>query len=158
MKNQEIKQQMFAEVQKKYSHLSNYCTIECIGLDDDEVYYHPRFVLSEDVFISSQGDVGNNYIYAMRFNYKVDGMVESVEIGDFLLDSIVVGWHTNKDKVLLGISSLCKLRNHINNLNNYANDYIIQMLVGNSLGELTTAFINEFKTTKSLIDFIDSKK
>lgn len=158
MTNQEIKQQIFADVQKKYSHLSNYCSIEAKGVDDNSIYLHPRFVINEDVFIHCQCDTQNKNVYAARFHYKVDGVTEVVEIGDFLIDNVIVGWHTNNDKVLLAISTLYKVRNHITNLNNFANDYIIQILMGNSLGELTTLFINEFKTTQSLIDFIDSKK
>lgn len=158
MTNQEIKQQIFADVKKKYSHLSNYCTIESSGLDDDGKYFHPRLVINEDVFISSQCDTNSKNIYALRFHYKIGDLTELVEIEDFLIDNVIVGWHTNNEKLLLAISTLHKVRNHINNLNNYANDYIIQILMGNSLGELTTLFINEFKTTQSLIDFIDSKK
>lgn len=158
MTNKEKKQQIFADTQKKYSHLSNYCTIEARGLDDDGIYFHPTFVISEDVIITSQGDTKNNYIYAMRINYKVNGVTEVVDIHDFLLEQIIVGWHTNQDKVLLAISTLQKVRNHINNLNNYASDYIVNLLMGNSLNELTNAFINEFKTTQNLIDFINLQK
>jgi hypothetical protein len=158
MTNQEKKQQIFADVQKKYSHLSSYCTIEARGLDDDSLYFHPTFIISEDVSVTSQGDTINNYIYAMRINYKINGVTEVVDVPDNLLDQIIVGWHTNQDKVLLAISTLQKVRNHINNLNDYASDYVVQLLMGNSLNELTNSFINEFKTTQKLIEFIDLQK
>lgn len=158
MTNTEKKQQIFADIVKKHSHLSAYCTIECKGLDDDSDYFHPRFILDETTFITSQCDVKSSNIYATRLNYKVGDITEVVEIYDGLLDSIVFGWYTNKERVFLACSTLKKVKDHINNLNNYANDYIIQMLMGSSLNELTTAFINEFKVTQNLIDYIDSKK
>jgi hypothetical protein len=158
MNTQEKKQQIFADVKKKYSHLTNYCTIDAQGLGDESPYFHPRFVINEDVYISAQCDTKTIYPYAFRVNFKTDDVSQCVEIYDGLLDNVIIGWHANKEKVLLAISTLHKVKNHINNLNNYANDYIIQILVGNSLGELTTAFINEFKATQSLIDYIDNNK
>lgn len=158
MTNTEKKQQIFADIQKKYSHLSIYCSLECDGIADDSMYFHPKFMLDKNTFITSQCDVKSKDIYATRLHYKVGDANEVVEIYDGLLDSIVVGWYTNKEKVFLACSTLKKVKDHINNLNNYANVYIIQMLMGNSLNELTTAFINEFKVTQNLIDYIDSKK
>ena len=53
---------------------------------------------------------------------------------------------------------MSKLNTHINNLNCYVNDYITNMLIGNSIKEVSDAFIGEIKTTSKLVDYMQSQK
>lgn len=156
MRNKEKKHKLWEELSKNYSHLSNYCTIEARGIDDDSLYFHPVFTINENVYITTQGDVNNKYIYAHRFVW--DDKRIGIDIGDNLLDPIVVGFHTNRESVEFAMNTMSKVRDHIQTLNNYTTDYITNILIGNSVGEITNAFINELKTNQKLIEFMQSKK
>jgi len=155
MKNKELKNKIWEDISKKYSHLENYCTINSRGLDDNEIYFHPAFTINEDVSITSQCDTESKHIYAIRFNCISKKI--NIEIGEDLLDAIIIGYHTNKDSVELAIDTMAKVRNHINTLSNYTQDYITNILIGNSINEVTDAFINELKANQKLISFMKTK-
>lgn len=156
MDNIEKKKQLFEKITKKWSHLSEYCTIGANGLDDDSVYFHPRFTISEGIFISSQADVGNNNLmYALVFNVLENGVC--VDIHEELIDSLIVGFHTNKEVVFLAMDTLNKVKNHVSQLNNYCTEYVTNVLIGNSLEKISESFINEIKTTNQLVSFMKKK-
>jgi hypothetical protein len=158
MNNQELKSKQWAEQLKEFSHLENYCTISVDGLDNDNVYYHPFFNLDENAYISSQGDISNNkQLYALNFNVK-DPVCFSVSIGDSLLDSVIVGYHTNKESVMMALKTISKIRDHIRNLETYSEDYINSILLGESLEEISNSFINEIKTTNKLLSYMRETK
>lgn len=159
MTNQEKKQQHWEKIISKYKHLENYCTIEPRGIDDDNIYYHPIFKIGgDDVYITGQCDIGNNNtgIYALRFvtNFPV---FYSIDIHEDLLAAIIVGYHTNKDNVMLAMTTLGNIKTHINTLNGYANDYITHILIGNSIKETTQQFINELDVTNKAIEFLQKQ-
>lgn len=158
MINTEKKKEHWENIYKDLKHLDNYCKIELRGIEDDaSIYYHPTFHIDKDVYVRSQADVGSNKtakIYAL--NFYIDG--ESVEIYEDLLTPVILGYHTNKDIVMLALNTLKKVKTHVSTLNNYTTDYIHNILMGNSIKEITTAFINELKTTEQLISFMQSNK
>ena len=152
------KLELWDTIKSKYSHLENYCTIELGGIEDESPYFHPRFILDENTYISGQCDTSNKSVYALRFNHTSEINPIYIEIQDFLLDSLVTGWTCNKEIVKAALETLSKLNNHINNLNCYVNDYITNMLIGNSIKEVSDAFIGEIKTTSKLVDYMQSQK
>jgi hypothetical protein len=151
------KRKVWDAMYPKYQHLENYCTIELRGIDENSTYFHPIFHLEEGVYISSQGDSTNTHIYALRFTIEGDNYI-SVDIWDTLLDAVVVGWYTNRDVVVSALTTLNKLRNHVNSLNSYITDYINRILVGESINEVTQAFIGEIKTTSALVNYMQKNK
>ncbi len=153
------KLELWDTIKSKYSHLENYCTIELGGIEDESPYFHPRFILGENTYISGQCDISNKYMYALRFNCTEDSIpIYSGEIPDSLLDNIVIGWASNKEIVKASLTTISKLRTHINNLETYITDYAINMIIGNSIKEVSDAFIGEIKTTSKLVDYMQSQK
>ena len=152
------KLELWDTIKSKYSHLENYCTIELGGIEDESPYFHPRFILDENTYISGQCDTSNKSVYALRFNHTSEINPIYIEIQDFLLDSLVIGWTCNKEIVKVALETMSKLNTHINNLNCYVNDYITNMLIGNSIKEVSDAFIGEIKTTSKLVDYMQSQK
>ena len=150
--------ELWESIKSKYSHLENYCKIEVQGINDESIYYHSKFIIDENTYITSQGDVNNNFIYAFRFYHNDEINNISVEIHDSLLDNVIIGWSTNKEMVKTALSTLHKLKEHISNLNNYVNDYMINLLIGSTVNEISNNFINEIKTTNKLIDFMQTQK
>ena len=158
MENKEKKHKKWNELLAKYKHLDNYCIIEAKGLDDDNIYFHPTFTISKDVHITSQADVGtNNGIYAFKFIINNDGYY-CVEISEELLSSVIIGYQTNKDIVMLALRTLGNIRNHINQLNMYTSEYVNNLLIGNSIKDVTQHFINELDATNKAIDFLQKTK
>jgi hypothetical protein len=154
MTNQEKKHQLWESLLTKFKHLENYCKIEVRGLDEDSVYFHPVFVLDEKTKITSQGDTKNRYIYALNFGIQTDYEYFNIELSDDLLDNVVIGYHTNKEVVLLALSTLDKVRKHINQLNMFTTDYVNNILIGNSITDVTDSFVNELKATNAIVSFM----
>jgi len=158
MTNQEKKSEQWEKQLESFTHLQNYCTMSARGLDDDSEYYHPTFTLDENVNISAQSDIGpNKCIYALSFNIQTPEYFK-VDIYEALLDAVIVGYHTNKDAVMMALTTLVKIRNHIRNLENFSNDYVNNLLIGESLEELGKSFIEEIKTTNKLVSFMKQSK
>jgi hypothetical protein len=154
MTNQEKKSEQWEKQLESFTHLQNYCTISARGLDDDSQYYHPTFTLDENVNVSAQSDIGpNKCIYALRFNIQTPEYF-TVDIYETLLDAVIVGYHTNKDAVMMALTTLVKIRNHIRNLESYSQEYVSNLLLGESLEELGKSFIEEIKTTNKLVSFM----
>ena len=152
------KLELWNTIKSKYSHLENYCTIELDGMEDKSPYFHPRFILDENTYISGQCDTSNKSVYVLRFNHTSEINPIYIDIQDSLLDSLVTGWTCNKEIIKAALETMSKLNNHINNLNCYVNDYITNMLIGNSIKEVSDAFIGEIKTTSKLVDYMQSQK
>ena len=158
MNNQEKKKEFWEKLRTKYTHLLNYCEIAAHGLDDDNIYFHPVFKINENTYISSQCDIGhNNDIYALNF-YTENPENFNITIDNSLLDSVIIGYHTNRDIVLLALNTLYRVRNHISQLNNYTTDYIINILLGNSIQEVTKQFISELQATNQIVSFMQNTK
>ena len=159
MTNQEKKQQHWEKIISKYKHLENYCTIEPIGIDDDNIYYHPIFRINgDDIYISGQCDIGhsNNGIYALRFVTNSPSYY-SIDIHEGLIDAIITGYCTNKDTLMLAMTTLGNLTTHINALHGYANEYINHILIGNSIKETTQNIINELNVSNKSIEFLQKQ-
>ena len=157
MTNSEKKIAQWNDQLKSFNHLENYCKIEVRGLEDDNIYYHPIFILDENVCIYSQADIGNNKsIYALRFQVSEPNHF-SVEIYESLLDNVIVGYSTNKESVMLALNTLTKVKDHVRKLDSYANEYINNILIGDSLEELGKSFIEEIRTTNKLISFMKNE-
>ena len=158
MTNQEKKQQHWEIQLSKYKHLDNYCIIEANGIDNENIYFHPIFRIKEnEIYISGQCDVQhNNGIYALRFVVNTPTFY-SVDISEALIDAIVMCYHTNKDSLMLAMTTLGNLTNHINQLHSYANDYIHQILIGNSIKEKTQSIINELNVANKSIEFLQKQ-
>jgi hypothetical protein len=157
MTNQEKKHKKWSELLPKYKHLENYCIIETKGIEDDNIYFHPIFTISNDVYITSQADCGhNNGIYAFKFIIN-NGSYYCVEIPEEILSSVIIGYTTNKDMVMLALTTLGNIRNHINQISMYASDYIHHLLIGNSIKDVTQHFINELDATNKAIEFLQKQ-
>lgn len=149
--NQQKKQELFIELTSKYRHLEKYCKIKATGIDNEDIYFHIQFLINDKVFIHSQSDIKNsNGIYALRF--IADGF--SVDIDESLLTSIIIGYHTNENIVMLALNTLGNLRSHTEQLRNYTSEYVRNILIGNSVKETTSLFINELDATNKAIEFL----
>lgn len=159
MTNQEKKHKKFEEIISKYTHLESYCTIEVKGLDDDAVYFHITFKIADNVYITSQSDIGSNSsmnIYALRF-IIMDTIYHSIDISEELLTPIIIGYHTNKDIVMLALKTLSNIKNHINQLDMYTSEYVNNILIGNSIKDVTQHFINELNATNKAIEYLQKQ-
>ena len=159
MTNQEKKQQHWEKIISKYKHLENYCIIEPRGINDDAIYFHPIFRINgDDIYISGQCDIGhgNNGIYGLRFVVNTPTFY-SVDISEGLIDAIVMGYHTNRDSLMLAMTTLGNLTTHINALHGYANEYITHILIGNSIKETTQNIINELNVSNKSIEFLQKQ-
>jgi hypothetical protein len=157
--NDERKVELWNRLLPKYKHLENYCTITVRELETDSPYFHPTFTIDDNINITGQCDLGNNYMYALRVNIKTyTGSFVSVDISDSLLDSVILGYHTNKDVVIIALTTLQKVKNHINSLDIYLNDYISNTLIGNSVKDITTQIKAELDMTEGIISFIHKNK
>lgn len=159
MTNQEKKHKKFEDIISKYTHLESYCTIEVKGLDDDAVYFHTTFKIADNVYITSQSDIGSNSsmnIYALRF-IIIDTIHHSIDISEDLLTPIIIGYHTNKDIVMLALKTLSNIKNHINQLNMYTSEYVNNILIGNSIKDVTQHFINELNATNKAIEYLQKQ-
>jgi len=159
MTTQEKKQQHWEKIIAKFNHLENYCTIVVNGLDDNNIYFHPIFKINEDdIYISGQCDVQhNNGIYGLRFIVNKPKYY-SIEIHEGLINAIVMGYHTNKDNLMLAMTTLGNLRDHINALNGYATEYVNHILIGNSIKETTQSIINELNVANKSIEFLQKQE
>jgi hypothetical protein len=159
MTNQEKKHVKFEEIVSKYTHLENYCTIEVKGLDDDNIYFHVTFKIADNVYITSQSDISSNNnmnIYALRFIIN-DTINHYIDISEDLLISIIIGYYTNKDVVMLALKTLSNIKNHINQLNMYTSEYVNNILIGNSIKDVTQHFINELNATNRAIEYLQKQ-
>ena len=159
MTNQELKHQHFNKLLENFKHLESYCTITAHGLDDDGIYFHPRFTLNENTYISSQADVGSNKdvgMYALKLVSEEPSF--SIDIYEDLLDSVVIGYTTNKPLVELAMATLSRIRTHINQIEMYTTDYINNLLIGESTSELTKQFVDELKSVDKMIEFLKTQK
>lgn len=157
MTNQEKKQKKYEELIFKYKHLENYCKIEATGLNDDYIYFHLKFKINnDDVYIYSQSDVGPNSemsIYALKFITNLPSYY-CIDISEELLTAIIIGYSTNKDVVMMALTTLGNIKNHINQLNMYTSEYVNNILIGNSVKDVTQHFINELNATNKAIEFL----
>ena len=153
MTNQEKKRQILQDFLEKYKHLDGYCTITCRGLEGESPYFHPIMELDEQTKITSQGDVGNEFIYAFRF---VSDKV-SLDISDDILEQVIIGYENNKDIVLECLKTIYRIRQHIGNLNEYVTTYVVNKLTGASSKDITKDIINELKLCDALVDSVKNK-
>lgn len=158
MTNQEKKNKKWNELLPKYKHLESYCTIEAKGIDDDNIYFHPTFTISNGVYVTSQADCGynNSEIYCFKFIIN-NGSYHSVEIPEEILSEIIIGYTTNKDIVMLALTTLSNIRTHINNIQSYASEYVHNILIGNSIKNVTQHFINELDATNKAIEYLQKQ-
>lgn len=155
--NQERKQEIWLTLEPKFKHLKNHCVIEPKGVDDEDQYFHPTFTIEDGVYISCQGDAGNKYLYAFRFTSTNDSIYE-LPIQDDLLDNIIVSWKQNKEVVLLAFDTLKKVNAHVDKMRSYTTDFINNLLIGNSIEQLSGDFINEIKTATTVISLMQKKQ
>jgi hypothetical protein len=156
MTNQEKKQQHWAKISSKFKHLENHCTIKLKGIEDDSIYYHPTFGIEKGVYISSQCDVGNNFntsLYCPRFTSESDN-IYGIELYESYMENVIVSWKLNKEVTILAFDTLKKVNSHVEKMRQYTNEYVNNLLVGNSIVELSNDFINEIKTTTQLINLM----
>jgi len=157
MTNQEKKHKKWNELFPKYKHLESYCIIEAKGIDDDNIYFHPTFTISNDVYIKSQSDCGhNNGVYAFKFIIN-NVSYYCVDIPEEILSEIIIGYTTNKDLVMLALTTLSNIRTHINNINSYTSEYVHHILIGNTIKDVTQHFINELDATNKAVEFLQKQ-
>lgn len=155
MTNQEKKQQHWEKIVSKYKHLENYCTIELIGMDNEDIYFHPKFKIDgDDIYIFGQCDIKHNIgVYGLKFVTN-SPVYHSIDIHEGLIDAIITGYYTNKDTLMLAMTTLGHLTTHINTLHSYTNEYITHILIGNSIKETTQQIINELNVANNSIEFL----
>ena len=159
MTNKEKKQTHSEKIIQKFKHLESHCTIILNGIDDDSIYYHPTFVIEEGVYIRSQADIDSNYnssFYCPKFTSEKDN-IYGVEIYEDHLENVIVAYKLKKDAVLLAFDTLKKVNAHVEKMRQYTNEYINNLLIGNSITALSNDFINEIKTTTKVIELMQSK-
>ena len=153
MKNSEKKQNVWDLLYPSVNHLESYFKLDLKGIDDESQYFHPIFILDEHFSITTQCDISNKCLYAIRCNYKSKlGENEQVEIDISLFENIVIGYHINKEATMYVINIISKIRRHIGNLRDYCDEYVRHVLIGNSIEEISSAFISEIKTTTIVIN------
>ncbi len=155
---QEKKQKQAEKVKNKLKHLEEHCVLTFEGLEQDNVYFHPVITIEKGVTIRMQCDVGSNYNYDNVFYCptfsSVNDNIFSVKLDENLVDNVVLVWKNNKESVIIAFDTLNKIGKHVDKLRNYTNDYITNLLIGNSVNDLSKDFINEIKTTTSVINFM----
>ena len=154
MNNAEKKQKLWEEISQNYAHLEPYCKITVIGIEDNSSYFHPKFTIEENTYITSQCDLSSKYIYALKIH--IDN--ETIEIYDELLDPIIIGYAENKDIITTALGTLKRIRKHINNLNEFATTYIHNVLINQSIGDISKSIVSELKASEMQINFIKNKK
>ena len=149
MTNAEKKAELWKKLLPKYQHLEAYCDISVRGIEEDSIYFHPTFKLDDNTIITAQGDINSSIgdIYAFRLSQEKF----SAEIHAEILDAVVIGWHTNRELVYTALDTLAKVRSHVRTLEMYTTDYVINILIGESLDDLTNSFIQEIKTTNRIV-------
>jgi hypothetical protein len=156
MNNTEKKQEVWGKVYPKVQHLENYCKIKLNGIDDDDnIYFHPTFIFGNGDYIHTQMDITHNYLYGIVFHFN-DGL--RTDIQEDLLDYVVVGHETNYEKVKYAMETLIRIKSHINNINNYVNDYIINLLIGSGVEEVSNLMINDLKSIKFVFKALIKKE
>lgn len=153
MTNSEKKQEIWAKIAPKFSHLENHCTISLVGIDDDSIYFHPTFEIEEGVSIRCQADGNRSSLYAPTFNSQGDNIF-GLSINDQLIENVIVAWKQNKEIVLIAFDTLKKVNNHVETMKQYTNEYVNNLLIGNSIEQLSGDFINEIKTTTTIISLM----
>ena len=159
MENTEKKQAKWESLFPKYKHLDQYCTIDVKGLDNDSIYFHPTFRLDENTHISSQADCGNNTrkgLYAFKFE-QTGEIHFSIDIDEGLLDVIVIGFSARNDIVLEAMLTLARVKKHVDNINIYVSDYIRNVLIGNSIKDITRQITNELASTERVVEHMKKK-
>ena len=157
---QEKKAEHSVAIMEKLKHLENHAAITFEGLDDDSIYYHPLLTIEEGVFIRMQCDVGSNSqvgFYAATFTSQLDRM-NHIPLYEDYIENVVVSWKNNKHIVLMAFDVLKKVNNHVEKMRGYTQDYINNLLIGNSISDLSTDFINEIKTTTKVIELMQTTK
>ena len=155
MTNAEKKAKLWETMLPKYQHLEPYCDIDVRGIDEDSIYFHPVFKLDDKTIITAQGDINNTTRHLYAFTLSQENF--SADIYEEILDAVVIGWHTNKDLVYTALDKLAKVRNHVRTLEMYTTDYVMNILIGESLDDLTNSFIQEIKTTSRVLNNIKSR-
>jgi hypothetical protein len=160
MENQEKKQQLYEKQLLNFKHLENYYEPKAKGLEDASVYFHVEFWLDEKTYISSQSDIGNNserhYPYAMRLNIISDNKTESIEIFENWFENIVISWSANKERVMSSLKTLSRVREHMRKIECYAVDYVNNLIIGESINDITNNCIYELKTVNKLVQQIEN--
>ena len=158
MENKQRKEELWERLKSNYSHLENYCTINLRGIEDDTMYFHPTFIIDSEAKITTQCDVGtNNNLYAFRFELASEKRSFVTELYESAVQNVIIGYHTNKEAVILALDTLYKVREHTRNIENYTHEYINGVLLGSSIKEITNAFINELNTTSKVVEFMQKK-
>jgi hypothetical protein len=152
MTNQELKKELWDKWLFENKHLENYCTIECEGLDDNTLYFHPNFILNEQFKIRCQSDTGNKVIYACKFQVTNDGLYEENEIPYEWLESVIIGFSQNQEKVVFAIKTFYKIQSHIGTLRDLNFRYVNDIILGNGLKEVTNAITNELRITTEVLE------
>ena len=151
MINQELKKELWDKWLSENNHLENYCTIECEGLDDNAVYFHPKFILNENFRIRCQSDTGNKIIYACKLQMTNDGLYEEYEIPYEWIESVIIGFSNNQEKVVFAIKTFRKIQSHIGTLRDLNFQYVNEIILGNGLKEVTNAITNELRITTEVL-------
>lgn len=150
--NKELKIEIWNNIHSKIKHLDEYYNTELMGIEDDSVYFHPTFVLDENSFITSQCDINNKHLYALR--YQCGDM--SVDIYDDIFEAIVIGYSVNKDRVMSILNIMIRIKDHSNKINGYIQDFIHNQLIGNSIEETTKNLISELKIQNEILKNINN--
>ena len=58
---------------------------------------------------------------------------------------------------MLAMTTLGNINSHINALHGYANEYIMHILIGNSIKETTQHIINELNVANKSIEFLQKQ-
>ena len=160
MENQEKKQQLYETQLLRFKHLENYFEPKVKGLEDNSVYFHVEFWLDEKTYISSQSDIGNNseryYPYAMKLNIISDKKTECIDIFETWFENIVISWSANKERVMSSLKTLSRVREHMRKIESYAVDYVNNLIIGESINDITNECINELKTVNKLVQQIEN--
>ena len=152
MINQELKKELWDKWLRENNHLENYCTIECEGLDNNNVYFNPTFILNQHLKIMCQSDTGNKIIYACKFQVTNDGLYEEYEIPYEWLESVIIGFSQNQERVIFALKTFRKMQVHIGTLRDLNFQYVNEIILGNGLKEVTNAITNQLRITTDVLE------
>jgi hypothetical protein len=92
--------------------------------------------------------------YAMRLNQKVNDLTEVMEVYENWFEKICISWLTNKESVLNALTILQRVKSHIREIECFVTDYVNNLIIGESISDITNKMILELKTVNSLVSEI----
>jgi hypothetical protein len=143
MTNQELKRKVWDDMKHQYEDVLSYTMLELKGQDDDTTYFHPAFIFPDKNYISGQGDINNDHLYAFRIN--IDGLGTPVE--EELLLNVVVLYDKNPDLAKEIVRRYGEAHRLLREIEGLLNLYFSEAFKYNVLTDTINNLTNKLKST-----------